>query len=153
MGLGVSGGELSIFARSPAVCSAVGPRMQSQGLVSLQPGSCLENPRTRLLLSPRVHMKAWKEKLTLPCKALEMGNFGEGGKAASSGGQVLPSSGAVCPWLCGRGTGVMASHPSCCTQPEPGRYTTFLSIMSGCIQQLCWHQWNNSSFRRWGLTH
>lgn len=81
---GVSGG---------GVCTTVCPGVQSgsQELVSVQPGSCLENPPTRLLLGPRAHTKAQKEKSTLPHKALEMRNFGEGGKAASSPGQLVPS--------------------------------------------------------------
>lgn len=108
--------------------------------------SCLENPPTRLPLGPRAHTKAQKEKSALSHKALEMENFGEGGKAASSPGQLVPSP-AAHPWLCSRGTGVMALHPSRCAQPEPGRYIIFLFITSGCIQHLSRHQQNNSSFR------
>lgn len=43
--------------------------------------------------------------------------------------------------------------PSCCAQLEPGRYTIFLFIISGCIQQLFATSGINSSFRHWGLSH
>lgn len=55
MGLGVAGGSSAASPANLLSASlwAPGCRLESQGLVSVQPGRHLENPPTRLLLGPR----------------------------------------------------------------------------------------------------